>query len=83
MFGTGRDFAIYLFCPGIRYLNKHRCVDNPDSVCVSGQSIPIEKRIGALLYIHIFFVVRAEEFQLGIVASPSCTEYQWATLIVL
>ena len=37
----------------------------------------------ALLYNHIFFVVRAEEFQLGIVASPSCTEYHWGTLIAL
>ncbi len=30
-----------------------------------------------------FFVVPAEVFQLGIVASPSCTEYHWGTLIAL
>ncbi len=28
-----------------------------------------------------FFVVRAEEFHGVIVASPSCTEYHWGTLI--
>ncbi len=35
----------------------------------------------ALLYNHIYFFVRAEVFQLGIVASPSCTEYHWGSLI--
>ncbi len=34
-------------------------------------------------YTTILFFVRAEEFQLGIVASPSCTEYHWGTLIAL
>ena len=31
--------------------------------------------------IIFIFLYRAEEFQLGIVASPSCTEYHWGTLI--
>ena len=42
------------FFSNIKALNKHSCVDNPDSV--SGQPIPIEKRIGALLYNHFFLL---------------------------
>ena len=38
------------FLSGLRSYVEHRCIDNPDSECVSGQSIPIEKRIGTLLY---------------------------------
>ncbi len=49
-----RDFEIQDFLSRLCFLAQHPCIDNPDSECVSGQSIPIEKHIGILLYNHIF-----------------------------
>ncbi len=59
-----RDSSIqpYFFCcPGRSISWQHRCIDNPDSVCVSGQSIPIEKRIGTPSIQPFFFFVRAKK----------------------
>ena len=47
------------------------------------QEIKAVYKHAPLLYNHIYFVVRAEVFHGIIVASPSCTEYHWGTLIAL
>ncbi len=49
------------FLSGLSSYVEHRCIDNPDSVCVSEQSIPIEKRIGTPSIQPFFFFVRAKQ----------------------
>ncbi len=58
------EAELFTACPVMR--GHHRCV-------------LLIQNIGALLYTHTFFIVPAEVFQLSIVASHSCTAYQWGS----
>ncbi len=63
---------------------KNFCPDSEAMSIMVALIIPIANAYrDTLLYNHVFFVVRAEVFHGIIVASHSCTEYHWGTLIAL